>query len=216
MKTQRAELLPTRQSLLIRLKDLTDQESWQQFFDTYSDLLYSVAIKAGLNDAEAKDVVQDTVISVARKMAGFDYDPAKGSFKGWLLRLAQWRIQDQFRSRKRQGVPLAPATDQTERTPLVEQLEDPAPPLLAQILTAEWDRAVLRVALEQVRQRVNPKDFQIYDLYVLQQWPVEDVMETLDVGRAKIYLAKHRVGALVRKEIRRAEAQLNKGPGSSK
>jgi len=63
------DLLPTRLSLLARLKDWQDQQSWREFFDTYWKLIYSVAIQAGLSDAEAQDVVQDTLVSVAKKNA---------------------------------------------------------------------------------------------------------------------------------------------------
>ena len=52
------ELIPTRWSLICRLKDWNDQVGWREFFDTYWKLIYSVAIKAGLTDAEAQDVVQ--------------------------------------------------------------------------------------------------------------------------------------------------------------
>src|SRR5579884_3179208 len=90
------ELIPTRQSLLSRLKDWDDNESWRVFFDTYWRLIYNAAMKAGLTDAEAQDAVQETVISVMKSISSFKYDPAKGSFKTWLLRLTQWRILDQF------------------------------------------------------------------------------------------------------------------------
>ena len=80
------EFIPTRRSLLSRLKDWEDQASWQEFFDTYSRLIYCIAVKAGLTDAEAQDVVQETVIVVARKIPGFKYDPALGSSAfSWLL-----------------------------------------------------------------------------------------------------------------------------------
>src|SRR3954471_1118795 len=95
------ELIPTRQSLLSRLKDWNDQESWKVFFDTYWKLIYNAAVKAGLTDAEAQDVVQETVLSVLKKMPGFDYSAEKGSFKGWLLRLTSWRIVDQLRKRQK-------------------------------------------------------------------------------------------------------------------
>src|SRR6267143_6364892 len=85
-------LLPTRRSLLNRLKNWDDQESWKDFFDTYWKLIYGVAIKAGLSDAEAEEVVQETVITVAKKIGDFKADPAHGSFKGWLLKITQWRI----------------------------------------------------------------------------------------------------------------------------
>ncbi|HEY5910625.1 MAG TPA: sigma factor, partial [Verrucomicrobiae bacterium] len=79
------EQLPTRASLLQRLKDLGDESSWNEFYEIYHDLIFSVARRAGLSESDAGEVVQDTLISVARKMPGFTYDPAKDSFKGWLL-----------------------------------------------------------------------------------------------------------------------------------
>src|SRR6266704_6607855 len=94
------ELIPTRASLLERLKDLGDQASWNDFYQTYRELIYSVARRAGLNETEADEVVQETVISVARKMPGFRYDPAVDSFKGWLLTVTRWRILDQLQRRK--------------------------------------------------------------------------------------------------------------------
>ena len=77
-------LQPTRHSLLSRLRDWNNQDSWQEFFNTYGKLIYAVARKAGLDDAEAQDAVQDTILCVSKQMADFKYDRARGSFKGWL------------------------------------------------------------------------------------------------------------------------------------
>jgi RNA polymerase sigma factor (sigma-70 family) len=96
-------LIPTRESLLSRLRDWADDESWSEFFHTYWRMLYEVALRAGLREEEAQEAVQETVIAVARKMPGFHYDPALGSFKGWLLRIARRRIVDQFRKRGSRG-----------------------------------------------------------------------------------------------------------------
>jgi RNA polymerase sigma-70 factor (ECF subfamily) len=102
------EVIPTRASLLDRLKDLGDASSWDEFHRTYRELIFSVARRAGLNETEADEVVQDTLIFVAKKMPGFTYDPAKDSFKGWLLTLTRWWILDQFEKRKRVN-PASPA-----------------------------------------------------------------------------------------------------------
>ena len=83
------ELIPTRQSLLSRLRNMDDQESWKDFFNTYWKLIYGVAMKAGLTETEAQEVVQETVICVAKKIPGFVYDPISGSFKAWLLKLTR-------------------------------------------------------------------------------------------------------------------------------
>src|SRR5262249_12513993 len=93
--------VPTRQSLLTRLKHWDDAAGWREFFDAYWELIYNVARKAGLNDAEAQDVVQETVLGGARKIGEVKNDPSRGSFKSWLLGQARWRIGDQFRARKR-------------------------------------------------------------------------------------------------------------------
>ena len=67
-------LLPTRQSLLSRLRDCQDQEGWREFFDTYWRLIYRVARQAGLEDATAQDVVQNTLIYLSRRLPKFRYD----------------------------------------------------------------------------------------------------------------------------------------------
>src|ERR1022692_321088 len=95
------DLIQTRWSLIQRLKNFDDQESWRDFFDTYWRLIYSLASKSGLTHAEAEEVVQETVLAVCRKIGAFRADPAAGSFKSWLLTLTRWRIGDQFRKRAR-------------------------------------------------------------------------------------------------------------------
>src|SRR5215471_10443640 len=101
--------IPTRHTLLNRLKDWGDQVSWQEFFDLYWELIYNVSIKAGLSDAEAQEVVQETVIAVARKIGEFKADPAHGSFGAWLMQLTRWRIADQWRKRQGATRPGAPS-----------------------------------------------------------------------------------------------------------
>src|SRR5262245_43589309 len=93
--------LPTRRTLLSRLKNWDDQRSWREFFNMYWRFIYAVAIRSGLADAEAQEVVQETVITVSKQMSGFKYDRAKGSFKNWLQNTTRWKIQDQFRKRQR-------------------------------------------------------------------------------------------------------------------
>src|SRR5438093_9357626 len=129
------DLIPTRQSLLSRLRDLNDQESWAVFFETYWRLIYKTAIRAGLTEEEAQDVVQETVFSLSKTMPGFKYDPSQGSFKGWLLKLTRWRILDQFRKRQRGIVHRWRAQDTDTGTGTVERIVDPAGPALETV----WD-----------------------------------------------------------------------------
>ena len=74
------EFIPTRLSLLSRLKRWDDQESWRDFFDTYWKFLYSVAIKAGLSDSDARDMVQETVVAVAKGLREGRFKAVAGQF----------------------------------------------------------------------------------------------------------------------------------------
>src|SRR5215472_17537912 len=114
--TARYNSIATRATLLARLENLQDQASWQEFFDIYWKLIYGVARQAGMSDVEAQDVVQETIISVARHMPTFKYDPAIGSFKGWLLNMTRWRIIGQLRKRGPPGVHLSANKDTTKGT----------------------------------------------------------------------------------------------------
>ena len=118
--------IATRQSLLERLKNWSDQQSWQEFFDSYWRLINAVALKAGLTELEAQEVVQDTVIAVAKNIEGFRYDPAVCSFKTWLLRFTRWRILDVVRKRKRQRKHLEPGDRDMGDSPAIDQVPDPA------------------------------------------------------------------------------------------
>src|SRR2546421_3169820 len=120
------EFIPTRRSLITRLKNWDDQESWQRFFDTYWKLIYSVASKAGLSPADSQDIVQETVLAVARQMPGFHYDPSLGSFKAWLLLITRRRIMDHLRKRARTPQPVVRAPTETGRTATLEKIPDPA------------------------------------------------------------------------------------------
>ncbi len=195
--------IPTRQSLLSRLKSWGDQESWREFFDLYGELIYSLARKAGLTDSESQDVLQETLISVAKQMPGFKYDPRLGSFKGWLRQITQRRIVDQMRKRLPEDRFFG--TDQP--TDAVENLPDDAGSAFESLWEQEWQRQLLQNALRRVKRKVSPKQFQMFDLYVSQQWPMKSIVETLAVSAAQVYMAKLRVSRLLKAEIRFLQSQ---------
>src|SRR5688572_6778456 len=94
MPTQTDDLIPTRETLLSRIRNLDDQTSWREFDEIYRCLVYNVARKAGFSDAAAKDIVQETFATLSRHMPDFHYNPKLGSFKGWLLQITRSRIID--------------------------------------------------------------------------------------------------------------------------
>jgi RNA polymerase sigma factor (sigma-70 family) len=192
---------PTRKSLLIRLKDWSDQDSWQEFCKIYEKVIYDVALKAGLRKVEAQEVVQETLLSVAKKIAGFDYNPEIGSFKNWLLKITKRRIVDQLRKRR-------PATDTAEGTTAVriEQLSDSSVSALEAAWDEEWRGAMLDMARAVVKRHVGARQYKMFDLYVIQQLPMKKVTAALGVNAAQVYMAKYRISKLLKAEMKNLEA----------
>ena len=166
-----ADSIPTRQSLLARLKDCGDQESWREFFDTYWRLIHATAVRAGLTETEAQEVVQEVMIAAAKKMPSFTYDPAKDSLKGWLLAITRWKVADQFRKREKVGQPSRLPrsgetpdlpSDDTARTATIERLPDPSGAEIDAIWDGEWRENLLRAALDRVKRCVNPAHYEMY------------------------------------------------------
>ncbi len=201
------DFLPTRQTLLSRLKDWNDQDSWKDFFDNYWKLIFTAAIKSGLNETEAQEAVQETVISVCKSVPDFQYNSGKGSFKKWLLTITRRRIADQFRKRDPYLQARVRKPDDTRQTGTLDRIPDTSVPDLDQIWDQEWEQNLVESAIERVKTKVDPKQFQIFDLYVLRQWTVSKVSQSLQVSAARIYLAKHRISALVKKEIKLLESK---------
>jgi len=201
----------TRSSLLGRLKDWGDNDSWQTFFDTYWSLIYGTARKSGLTETEAEDVVQETVLTVAKKIKDFHYDPARGSFRGWLGAIIRSRIVDLKRKRLPVKPPSLRAPGETSRTSTTRRIPDPAPVNFYTVYDLAWREYVREKAIELLKEELSPKQYQMFDLYVNQERPVEEVVTTLGVNRAQVYVAKLRGLKLLKKESKRLEEQLERG-----
>lgn len=193
----------TRPSLLVRLRDWGQQTAWREFDHNYAPLLRNVALKAGLTDAEADEVAQETLIAVAKKIGQFEHAGHRGSFRAWLYQQARWRIADQFRSRESRdpSEPLGSA----HREP-AEEREQPDEAFQT-IWNAEWAEHIHQSALAVVKRRAGARQFQLFDLHVIQGLPVRDAAKAAGATTAAVFMAKSRVARMVRKEIQRLRAE---------
>ncbi|HRX54497.1 MAG TPA: sigma-70 family RNA polymerase sigma factor [Verrucomicrobiales bacterium] len=200
----KATFARTRLSLIERLANWEDQRTWDEFYQTYWRLIFSVSLKSGLSSEEAMDVVQETVLAIAKQWKdGQRYDPAKGSFKTWLMNITRWRIADQYRRQARN--PAKPAArrelEEPRDTATMDRIADDGPNVLERLWDAEWASNLATVALDRVKAKVSPQQYQIFDAYVVKGWEPGRVRRELGVSMAQVYLAKHRVGSLVRREV---------------
>jgi len=198
------ELLPTRRSLLDRLRSWEDQAGWREFFDTYWKFIYSMAVRSGLSDQEAEDVVQETVTSVAKKMPAFVYDPGRCSFKGWLMHVTRLRILDQLRRRQPHFNQASFSDQDSTQTPAVERVADPsADKAFEGAWEEEWERNLVDAAMERVKLRVKPEHYQIFYLSAVKGLATNEVARSLQINAARVYLIRHRLAKEVKREIER-------------
>ncbi len=213
MENEKDELITTRWTLIARLKNWDDQESWREFFDIYWGLIYGVARKSGLTPQEAQDAVQETVISVSKKIKEFKADPAHGSFKSWLLHLTRWRIVDQVRKRPKDAAARQHHQGHKEgedaaETPTEEAVADPAGNALDALWEGEWERNMVSKALEKLERQTNGKHYQVFVLHVIKQFSVEQVAKVAGVGTDQVYMIKYRLTPLFKKAIEELEGKL--------
>lgn len=200
MTEQSDELIPTKVSLLGRLKNSKDQSSWQEFFDTYSRLIYGVARKAGLSDPEAKGVLEATIESVAKQMPTFKYDARMGSFKAWLRNLT--RLEIISLALKRRPAPGGVGKETT----VVEA--DPSGKALEQLWDAEWKTNLFQAAINNVKRRLDPKKYQIYDLQVNKSWKPEKLAGLMGKSVDEILEAKRSIAEMIEIEVKRLEEKM--------
>jgi RNA polymerase sigma-70 factor (ECF subfamily) len=201
----------TKSSLLARLKDWQDKDSWQVFFDTYWSLIYGTAVKSGLTVSEAEDVVQDTVVTVAKKIKDFQYDRAKGSFRGWLGTIIRSRVVDLKRKRLPVKPPSIRALGEASRTSTTRRIPDPAPVDFYTVYDLAWREYLCEKALELLKEELSPKQYAIFDLSVNKGRPVPEIMKTLGVSRPQVYMAKLRGLQTLKQKVKQVEKLSEQG-----
>lgn len=196
-------LVPTRHSLLSRLRDCEDQEGWREFFDTYWRLIYKVAREAGLDEARAQDVVQTTFIYLTRRMPRFRYDRERGSFKAWLLRVTRSRISVFRRGAEAREAALLDLDLENSGANTWESIPDSSADSLDEVWQREWEQHIIHTALRRIRLKVSAPQLMIFELAVLGGVPLNQVARKLEVSLMQVYLARHRVGKLFKAEVGR-------------
>lgn len=209
MKDHPGTSLLTRPTLLFRVRDTADSASWEEFHRLYRRLIYGRARRVGLSHADAEEVAQDVFKRVSETIQNFEHDRERGSFRGWLMQLTHWRITDKFQSLQKLSIrshAVAPADATGTGTATIERL--PNPETEEDEWDQEWRQHVLAAALDRLARLVKPRHFQVFELYVRQQWPVLKVSRELGINPASVYVIGHRLTKQLKAEVARLREQL--------
>ena len=166
-------------------------------------------MRAGLQRQEAEEVVQETITAVAQQMPKFSYDRSKGSFKGWLARVSRNHIADFLTKKTREAARRVELPEaQAESIAGAGEINAGISHEMDAVWESEWRQHLLDRALRRVQETVTARSIQIFQLNTVQGWSIEEIAASLCISRARIYMARHRVGRLVKKEIEALRKEL--------
>jgi RNA polymerase sigma-70 factor (ECF subfamily) len=197
-----ADSVLTRPSLLARIKDTGDRQAWAEFVDIYAPLIYGYALKQGLQDADAADLTQEVLGKVARSAARLDYDPTRGTFRGWLFRVVRNELADLGAARRRNR----PGSGDTA---VKRRLEEHPAPTQDEVATweREYERQLFARACDQVRRDFQESTWQAFWLTAIQGKSGKEVAGVLGLTTAAVYLAKRRVTERLKQQIEYLRAE---------
>lgn len=192
---------PTQASLLLRIRDPRDRVAWGAFVQIYTPLIHAYGRHRGLQDADAADLAQDVLRCVARSAADFRYDPARGSFRGWLLAITRNELRKLGARRARQ----ASGTGESEVRQILEQHPDDATE------EAHWQReyqwSLFQWAAEQVRVEFREATWQAFWQTAVLDRDINTVAEELGISSGVVYIARSRITARIRQMIQGVEGE---------
>lgn len=184
-------LLDTRATLLLRIRDLKDRTAWSEFVALYTPLIFSYALKRGLQEADAADVAQESICKVVRSIESFEYDPTKGSFRGWLLTITLNQIRDRASREKRS--PRASGD-----TGVFEELLNQPSPEIDDQWEREYQLRLFHWAAERVESEFRSNTWEAFWRTTVLNEQIDRVAQALGMSAGAIYIARSRVLARIR------------------
>lgn len=178
----------TRLSLLLRLRDAQDSDAWTQFLEIYGPLVFNFGRRAGMQEADAADLVQDVMEQVAKSIGKFEYDPQIGKFRSWLYKIAKRAAGRVWSKRQRQPQ----GSGDTAMAITLDQLQDESADG-EKLWEKQYHSQLLTWAAEQIRDQFHPQTWQAFWRTAVEGQTPQAVAEQLAMKVGSIYVAKNRV-----------------------
>ncbi len=189
----------TRPTLLVRIRDLRDSQSWSEFVDLYTPLIRRFIRRANLQDADAEDVTQHVLADVSKLIGQFDYDRSKGRFRNWLFTVTRTAISRHFRHHAK----CPPAAGDTSNQLRLSM--QPALDLSEDQWNAAYRQRLFEWAAEKVQAEVQPHTWQAFWMSAVEGRVPTDVARQLGIRVGAVYVAKNRVIAKFQNRLKGVE-----------
>src|SRR5262245_7122346 len=191
----------TRASLLLGIRDPRDRLAWGQFVQIYAPLIHGYGLRRGLQDADAADLTQEVLRLLARSAPGFRYDPAKGTFRGWLYAVTRNALRKMAARKARQ----AAGTGDTEVRLVLEQ--QPGPGADEEHWQQEYQWGLFRWVAGRVRAEFRTATWEAFWQTAVLGNDIDEVAQALGISTGAVYIARSRVTARIRQEIQAVEGE---------
>ncbi|NQZ56496.1 MAG: sigma-70 family RNA polymerase sigma factor [Lentisphaeraceae bacterium] len=187
----------TRQTLLQKIKDVHDENSWREFIDIYRPYIYVIIKNLGVKSADIEDHVQSILVICWQKLPDFQYDPKKGGFRHWLSRVANYYVNNHNRKFSR-------------RSELDEQLEIPTsiPPEIEEMSDKEWKIFICQMAWNKVKEGMATKAQLSFEALMAGEKPAA-IAQRLDMPENTVYVNKKRIEKKMFTEIQQLQRELD-------
>jgi RNA polymerase sigma factor (sigma-70 family) len=199
--TEESVWLRTRASLLARIKGQPDEAVWSEFYNMYWRAIYGYAVRFGMPHNDAADIVQEVFVKLFRRLPSFDYDRRKGRFLGWVKTITRTTVIDFFRRLNARVEGQNRVEPDARGVSPLDNMADPKAATDTDRWEAAWERSLLTLALERIRERVKAENFEAFRLYALENEPADEVATALGISRNTVFIAKSRILQMLKAEI---------------
>lgn len=199
---QKPKLSQTRETLLKKIKDQHDEQSWKDFVHYYQSFIYSIIRRMNVRHHDAEDLVQQVILKAWTKLPAFDYDPNKGNFRGWLCRVTANEVKMFFRKNK------SMITGLLETLQTLASYEDMiSDSKIESVIENEWKNHVAKLAWEDIEGKFNDKAKQCYRM-LAEGRPVSEISVESGIAESTVYVYKMRIQKVLDAEISKLNNEL--------
>ena len=195
----------TNDTLLTRLRNPVDQQSWAEFAQLYEPLIFRFAVGRGLQEADASDITQRVLWTVARAADRWELGTDRGRFRGWLAKVTSNAVLNLVQREARHR-----GSGRSSIWDLMEQVPEPGEDL-ASTWRYEKRCQMFRWAAHRVRSKFTDDVWLLFWRTAVEGEAIEAVAGELGKSLGAAYAARSRVLAALRKvvqEVEMSESQL--------
>jgi RNA polymerase sigma-70 factor (ECF subfamily) len=192
-------MIDTNETLLERVRKTDAHDAWKLFYEQYWAVILGYARKLGLNEHQAEEVLQETMVALMRQLPEFQYDRNRGKFRNFLLTIVHRKSLAALRRARRERDTKVPWETVQHEQP------DEAPARLTAEMLERWQESVLEAVLQQLArdERIGTDTLAVFRAYVIEGLPASEVAARFGLKENAVYQIKNRLSRRVQEKVER-------------